>query len=152
MRLYLVQHGEATSEEVDPKRPMTERGSLDVSRMAKFAEEISLRVPLIWHSTKLRAKQTADLFATVLRPEEGMRERSGLAPDDPVEPVLEGLITRRTELMIVGHLPFLAKLASMLLCGYPADMVAFKPGGILCLECDPDRRWRFAWMITPELF
>jgi phosphohistidine phosphatase len=78
MKLYLVRHGEATSEEVYPKRPMTERGSLDVSGMAKFAEEISLRVLLIWQSTKLRAKQTADLFATVLRPEEEMRERSGL--------------------------------------------------------------------------
>jgi phosphohistidine phosphatase len=151
MRLYLVQHGEAISEEVDPQRPLTEKGSAEVSKMARFAQAAALKVALIWHSGKLRARQTADFLATTLQPEEGMRERGALAPNDPIEPVLEELEARQADLMIVGHLPFLAKLASMLLCGFLADMIAFRPGGILCLERGPDHRWRFGWMVTPEL-
>jgi|GEM_PF-18685 len=151
MRLYLVQHGEAISEEVDPQRPLTEKGSAEVSKMARFAQAAALEVPLIWHSGKLRARQTADLLATTLQPGEGIRERGALAPYDPIEPMLEQLEARQADLMIVGHLPFLAKLASMLLCGFLADVIAFRPTGILCLERGPDRRWRFGWMVTPEL-
>ncbi len=151
MKLYLVQHGEAISEEVDRSRPLTEKGSADVLKMARFVQVASIQVSLILHSEKLRAKQTADLLAAALQPDEGMRERSGLAPNDPIEPVLEELEVRQADLMIVGHLPFLAKLASMLLCGFLANLVAFRPGGIFCLERDPDRRWRFGWMVTPEL-
>ena len=151
MKLYLVQHGEAFSEEVDPQRPLTKKGLADVSRMARFAQAADVRVPLIWHSAKLRARQTADLLAAALQPEEGIRERGGLAPNNPMESVLEELVARQADLMMVSHLPFLAKLASMLLCGFLADLVAFRPGGIFCLERDPDRRWRFGWMVTPEL-
>jgi len=151
VKLYLVQHGEAMSEEVDPQRPLTEKGSAEVSKMARFARSADLRVPLIWHSGKLRARQTADLLAVTLQPEEGVRERGGLAPHDPMEPVLKELAARQADLMVVGHLPFLAKLASMLLYGFLADLVAFRPAGVLCMERGPDYRWRFVWMVTPEL-
>lgn len=151
MRLYLVQHGEAISEEGDRSRPLTEKGSADVLKMARFIQAASIQVSLILHSEKLRAKQTAELLAVALQPEEGTRERSGLAPNDPIEPVLEELEVRQADLMIVGHLPFLAKLASMLLCGFVADMIAFRPGGIFCLERGLDHRWRLAWMVTPDL-
>ena len=151
MRIYLVQHGEAIPEEIDPSRPLTAKGSGDVERMARFAHQASAQVPLIWHSGKLRAEQTAELLAKALQPSEGIQQVSGLAPNDPIEPVLEQLGVRQADLMIVGHLPFLAKLASTLLCGFPADIISFKPGGILCLERGEDRRWRLAWMATPEL-
>jgi len=151
MKLYLVQHGEAISEEVDPQRPLTEKGFAEVSKMARFARTADLRVPGIWHSGKLRAKQTADLLAATLQPEEGVRERGGLAPHDPIEPVQKELAARQADLMVVGHLPFLAKLASMLLCGFLADLVIFRPAGVLCMERGPDHRWRFGWMVTPDL-
>jgi len=130
---------------------LTEKGFADVSKIARFAQAADLRVPLIWHGGKLRARQTADLLAGALQPEEGMREGGGLAPHDPVEPVVEELEARQADLMMVGHLPFLTKLASMLLSGFLADMIAFQPGGILCMERGPDHRWRIGWMVTPEL-
>jgi len=151
MKLYLVQHGEATPEEVDPSRPLTARGSSDVERMARFARQAPVRIPLIWHSGKLRARQTSELLAVSLQPPEGIREVSGLNPNDPIEPMLEQLAASQADLMIVGHLPFLAKLASTLLLGSVADIIAFRQGGIVCLERGQDRRWRLAWMLTPEL-
>ncbi|MDH7498996.1 MAG: phosphohistidine phosphatase SixA [candidate division NC10 bacterium] len=151
MKLYLVQHGEAAPEEVDPSRPLTARGMGDVERTARFAQGASIKVPEIWHSGKLRARQTAELLAAALRPREEIKEVSGLAPNDPMEPVVSQLETREEDLMIVGHLPFLAKLASTLLLGSLADLIAFRQGGIVCLERGEGRRWRLAWMITPDV-
>jgi phosphohistidine phosphatase len=54
--------------------------------------------------------------------------------------------------MIVGHLPFLSKLASLLLTGSESsETVAFKQGGIVCLKCKDKNLWQIDWMITPEL-
>lgn len=54
--------------------------------------------------------------------------------------------------MIVAHLPFLSKLASLLLTGSEsASTVAFKQGGIVCLERFEGQRWQVDWMIIPEL-
>ncbi len=35
MKVYLVQHGEAESKEVNPQRPLTEQGMRDVQRIAE---------------------------------------------------------------------------------------------------------------------
>jgi len=43
VRLYLVQHGEAVPEEVDPTRPLSEAGKLDVERLAWFL--VDARMP-----------------------------------------------------------------------------------------------------------
>lgn len=64
MRIYLVQHGESKSEEIDPERRLTESGSRDVQEIADFLRTSdALEVNEIWHSGKVRAQQTAELLA-----------------------------------------------------------------------------------------
>jgi phosphohistidine phosphatase len=54
--------------------------------------------------------------------------------------------------MLVGHLPFMGKLASWLLSGTEqADAVSFRPGSVACLERGAEGSWTLAWMIRPEL-
>ncbi|RLB85244.1 MAG: phosphohistidine phosphatase SixA, partial [Deltaproteobacteria bacterium] len=54
--------------------------------------------------------------------------------------------------MIVGHLPHLGKLASLLVTDNPEKGVArFQQGGILCLEQDNEAKWAVAWMIVPQI-
>jgi phosphohistidine phosphatase len=55
--------------------------------------------------------------------------------------------------MFVGHLPFMARLASLLVTGASADsVVGFQMGGIVCLERDPtSRAWMVRWIVTPDL-
>jgi len=56
------------------------------------------------------------------------------------------------DVMIVGHLPFVSKLASLLLTGdESADTIAFQKGGIVCLERSAEDKWHVNWMVTPEL-
>lgn len=152
MRLYLVQHGEAKSELIDPKRPLTERGRQDVAKVAKFVASHGARVQTIWHSTKLRAKETAEIMAEAIKPTEGLIERKDLAPSDPVEGVGTELETIGTDLMIASHLPFLMRLSSQLLVGNDSHaIIGFRQGGVVCLE-HTSGSWSVAWIVVPELF
>lgn len=68
MFVYLGQHGEAEREEVDPARPLTEKGRNDVRKVALFTAGAHVRVERIFHSGKLRARQTAEILGGVLKP------------------------------------------------------------------------------------
>jgi len=155
MRLYLVRHADARSEEEDPLRPLSARGEADISAVAGHLAKLGLRVGRICHSRKLRAKQTASVIAEALSGGYGagslvMEESDGLAPlDDPA--IWYGRLSGvQEDIMLVGHLPHLAGLASQLLCGNPArECISFPSAGIACLERTGGGGWTIAWMITP---
>jgi phosphohistidine phosphatase len=152
MKLYLVQHGEATTEQVDPARPLTAKGRNDVQKIASFLKGAGLGPVVISHSGKTRARQTAEIIAAQLRPSDQVTERDGLAPNDPVKSVAKEVSGVANDLMIVGHLPFLGKLAARLLAGVESkNVVAFRQGGIVCLQRNEDQTWQVAWMVIPEL-
>jgi len=151
MRLYLVQHGEAKSKAEDPQRPLTERGREDVARVAAFATRAGLRVEQIRHSGRRRAEETASILAEHLSPAEGVVAMPGLAPQDDVRPVADILQDETRPVMLVGHLPFLDRLASLLVTGDAGrSIVRFQKGGIVCLVRE-DERWAVGWMVTPDL-
>ena len=57
-----------------------------------------------------------------------------------------------TDVMIVGHLPFLAYRASLFVAGKEtANVAAFDAGSIACLSRRDPGRWQIEWMITPEI-
>lgn len=150
MLLYLVQHGDAKREEEDPSRPLSEKGIKDVKGVASHISRLNVEVEEVLHSGKLRAKQTAEIIAEKLKIEKGISEKDGLSPMDDANMWAERLKTRTDSLMLVGHLPHLGKLASLLLCsGKERNFVAFKMGGVVCLKRD-DTVWSLQWMITPE--
>jgi phosphohistidine phosphatase len=152
MRLYLVQHGEAVPEEIDPARPLNDGGRADVRRMAAFLAQGGVRPDRIWHSGKRRAEQTAEILAQALALASPPEARAGLSPKDPTEGIARALGARNQAVMLVGHLPFMARLASRLVVGRDdAGVVAFQPGSVLCLEHGDQQRWTIAWMLPPEL-
>lgn len=153
MELYLVQHGEAKPEAEDPERPPTERGIETVRRMASWAAQVGLKVDQIRHSGKKRAEQTAALLAERLDPPNGVIAVEGLKPNDDVRPVAESLQTEHgpKPVMLVGHLPFLSRLASLLVSGNPeSGVIRFQQGGIVCLS-QQDGKWAVNWVMPPEL-
>jgi phosphohistidine phosphatase SixA len=53
--------------------------------------------------------------------------------------------------MVVGHLPFMAGLASRLLRGdEEASTVDFRAGTAACLERESSGAWSLAWLIHPD--
>jgi phosphohistidine phosphatase len=152
MYLYLVQHGEARREDEDPNRGLTEKGTKDVHQVAQFLQNKRLPVYEVLHSNKTRAMQTARIFADHLKPAQGVSEADNLTPlDDPK--LWAGRIAGMNEdIMLVGHLPYMAKLTGLLLCGdQEKTVVDFKMGGIVCLKRFDDGRWALEWMIVPEV-
>jgi len=152
LKVHLIQHGEATTEEVDPSRTLTAKGRSDVQRITSFLKNAGVHPGLILHSGKTRARQTAEVIAAQLGPDCHVKEREDLAPNDPVTNLTKEISGMADDLMIVGHMPFLGKLASLLMAGSESkNPVAFRQGGVVCLQRNEDQTWQAAWMVTPEL-
>lgn len=151
MEIYLVRHGEAESELVEPTQPLRERGRADVTRMARHAARIKVAVAEIRHSSKLRAEQTAEILAAHLRPVHGLRETDDLDPTYDPGKAQDAIEAAVEPLMLVGHLPHLARLTSLLLVGDPNKaIVRFQPGAMARLE-RTDTGWVLGWVLTPEI-
>jgi phosphohistidine phosphatase len=149
MYIYLIQHGEAKPENIDPDRSLTDKGVEDVIKTSNFMKNAGVKIDEIWHSTKLRAKQTAEIVAKAFS--STAIEIEGLKPNDPAAPFVEKIRKIDKDIAIVGHLPFLQKLASLLLTGSESnEVVLFKQGGLVCLQ-KSDSSWCVACMITPDL-
>jgi len=152
MTLYLVRHAQPKAKEEDSQRPLSSQGRSDIQKVATFLGDRGIPVSRIIHSGKLRARQTAEALAERLKATGSVSETDGLAPlDDPT--VWAGRLADTDEdLMLVGHLPHMSKLAALLITG-GADqpVVMFKPGGVVCLERDDEGRWSLRWMVVPEL-
>jgi len=151
VRIYLVQHGEALQKEADPRRGLTDKGKNDSARTAEFMKRSGCNVDIIWHSAKLRAKETAQIFAGRLSPAEGVLEKEGLTPNDPVSGAAEAAASIGKDIMLVGHLPFLQKFASILLSGGDDKEVArFNMGGVICLEKAAGGKWQITCEVVPD--
>ena len=151
MAVYLVQHGEAQRKEEDPERPLTEKGKRDVAKVAAFLARGGLKVEHIRHSGKKRAEETARILTDHLAPPSGVRAVQGLAPNDEVQPVAETLQLETEPVMIVSHLPFLSRLASLLVTGGEEQaVVQFRMGGCVRLS-EENGMWTVEWALTPEL-
>ena len=136
-RLYLVQHGQAETTTDYLDRPLSEVGRATTDHVAAWAARHGLRVNEIWHSGRLRAKQTADIFAQRLCTSSGAVARDGMNPHDDVRAFGEKLIDAPDSLMIVGHLPFLSRLVGLLVAGDPEMIVVrFSNSGIVGLDFD----------------
>jgi phosphohistidine phosphatase len=74
----------------------------------------------------------------------------GLAPNDNPIMAKEFLESAKEPVMVVGHMPHLSKLASLLITGNPEqDTIQFHMGGVVCLE--KSDKWRVKWAMTPEI-
>ncbi len=152
MKLYLVQHGEANPKEVDPERGLSDRGMEDVHRVAVFLKGAGVRVNRVIHSGKLRALQTAEILASAVMEEPKLEVTGMINPTDPPAPFATEIAELTTDTMVVGHLPFMARMVAHLITGDAEKTItAFRPGSTACLERDEAGEWSLAWMVRPEL-
>lgn len=148
MKLYLIQHGLALAIEEDPERPLSTEGKAQTQRAAEYLKSRSIKVDTIWHSTKLRSVQTAEIIAEALVCRE-IHARDDMNPLDTVEKLPEEILASHKDIMIIGHLPFLQKLADRLLAGSEeSKIIVFKNSGVVCL--DYAEEWKIDWLISPE--
>ena len=87
-----------------------------------------------------------------LCPIKGMIEEKDLSPNDDPQKWASRLSEEKEDIMLVGHLPHLSKLASLLLTDDDEKFfIDFKNSGLICLQRDDSNNWRLSWVVTPEI-
>jgi phosphohistidine phosphatase len=152
MHAYLVHHGKAKSAQDDPNRGLSEEGREEVTLIAEFLSGLRITLSLIQHSGAFRAEETAHIMATDIRCTTGPCRSEGLNPSDDPSEMANFLNVYTDDVLIVGHLPHLERLTSLLLTGNPDRRpVQFRNGGVVCLEKERNGAWSVVWAIVPDL-
>lgn len=149
MRLYLMRHGEA---EPAGERPLTALGRQQVEKVARAAGRAGAKPVRIFQSGILRAQQTAEILIQTLGLTEAPRKIAGLNPNDDPDTAMELLENLTVDVALVGHLPHVEALASLLILDDSSRaLLLFPTAGMACLERNPTtERWLIRWMITPD--
>ena len=152
MTVFLVQHGVSLPKDQDRERGLSEAGIAHVKRIAEVAKGYEVPVASIFHSGKKRARQTAEIFASALKPGSGVAEMMGLNPMDDVQAFSKNLSFQENN-MFVGHLPFMEKLTAFLITGnVNRPVFQFQNGGIVCLDQYGDQEgWVIKWTLMPHI-
>ena len=147
MRVYLIHHADALTKEQNPIRPLSPKGRGQADRLGVRLRALGVSPARILHSDKQWTLETAQRIAARL----GIENRAATASypintDDPIAPFLAEIAATRGDIMMCGHVDYLLRSASQLVCGNEKKkVVEFKPGNgtLVCLEGEGND-----WVIT----
>jgi phosphohistidine phosphatase len=147
VRVFLVHHGDAVGPEIDALRPLSKIGRTAVERLAAEAAVRGAKPSVVWHSGKLRAKQTAEAFWRACNALAEFSATRDLQPDDPPQWIRERLRGESREVLIAGHFPHLPRLLALIV----ADADTFPLHGVVALETlDEGETWKEIWRLSIE--
>jgi len=153
MKLLLIRHAHALDGLDDDARPLSDRGVKSLARVVRGLGRLGLEVDHLVHSPKVRAVQTADAVAALLRAEGSTAVHDGLA-EAPGNALLVHLRGQDGTVAVVGHEPHLTSLLAWLVAGRPSEdgCVELKKGGVAVLEGEPrPGGMRLMLLATPAL-
>jgi phosphohistidine phosphatase len=151
LQLILVHHGDAAGPEIDPRRPLSAAGRLAVERAAAAAAERGARPSIVWHSGKLRARQTAEAFWRACNALAEFSATRDLQPDDPPSWIRDRLRGASRDILLVGHFPHLPRLLALLRGANAVNDEAadFPQHGVVALVTDEEGdTWKEVWQVT----
>jgi phosphohistidine phosphatase len=143
--LVLVHHGDAVGPDVDPQRPLSNAGRASVDRLAKAVAAKGVKPQVIWHSGKLRARQTAEAFYRECNPFAEFSASRDLQPDDKPEWLRDRLRGEARDVLVAGHFYHLPRLRALLAGGSDDDFP--QHGAVALVSDDEGETWRELWRI-----
>jgi phosphohistidine phosphatase len=161
MNLYIIRHAIAVDEgtpeyEEDSQRPLTDKGKKKMRQIAKGLRTLGADFDLILSSPYVRAKETAEILAEVLKTKTAVAFSENLIPmGDP-----DLLIAEMNEkysansVALVGHEPHLSALISLLVSENASLDMTLKKGGVCRLSADDlhhNRKAALEWLLTPGI-
>jgi phosphohistidine phosphatase len=158
LELYLIRHGVAAerSDEYpdDSKRPLTSGGISRLRKEAKALDEMEIGFDHIITSPLARARQTADVFAELLKSKPSLSQSDALAPAGTPAGVMQELAKylRKGRIALVGHEPNMGELAARLIGA--RTPLEFKKGAICRIDFDvppPKGTGQLRWFVTPRM-
>ena len=140
MVIILVHHADAVTGIVDATRPLSELGRQQAASVSSRIVTRGVKPTAVWHSGKLRARETAEIYWHAVNPAATFAAQRGLQPDDDPENLADVLGVETDDLMVVSHYPLLPGLLKELT---GAD-TAFPQHGAVALE-RVDGKWIERW-------
>ena len=147
MKVYLVHHVDALSKEQDPARHISAKGIAQADRIGARLKALGAAPVRILHSDKQWTIDTAERIAVQL----GLADKTAktaypINTDNPVDPFIAEINASPGDIMMCGHVDYLLRSASKLVCGdEKRKVIEFKPGNgtTACLEGSGT-----SWMVT----
>ena len=161
MKLYLIRHSNAVEPgtpdyEDDSQRPLTEKGRDKMRKIASALDQLGVQPDLILSSPFVRAMQTAEILAKVMKYKKEIAYSDSLMPLGNADTLI-GEINEKyqaDELILVGHEPSLSTLVGVLTGAGAEIAINFKNGGVCCLSVDDlhvERKAMLDWFLTPKI-
>ena len=119
-----------------------------MARLAAEAAARGARPAVVWHSGKLRARQTAEAFWRACNALAEFSATRDLQPDDPVSWIRDRLFGESRDVLLAGHFPHLPRLLELLV---PHGVVGsgFPVNGVVALSSSDDGvTWTTDWTLT----
>ena len=161
MKIYLIRHSNAVDPgtpgyEDDSLRPLTEKGRDKMKDIASALKELNVKPDLIVSSPYVRAQQTAEILAKVLKYKPELAFSDALVPMGNADNIIGEINEKYSvdELVLVGHEPCLSVLIGTLIAGNPELTINLKNGGVCCLSSDDlhtERKAVLEWLLTPKI-
>ncbi len=148
--IYLVRHAIAEDRDAerwpdDALRPLTKDGEKKFRRAARGLREVASTVDVVLASPYVRAWRTAEILHEEAKWPAPAREERLEAWRDPSDGL--ALTGGDGTIALVGHEPYLSRLASLVLTGDDDKVhIDFKKGGVILLEGTMLR-----WYATPKM-
>ena len=141
----------------DNDRPLTSEGVKKMHKAAKGLKHLDLDLDAILTSPYRRAYATAEIVADALKLKKKMKVADELASNGDPHKLIKRLAeeySAKSEVMLVGHEPYLSKLVSVLIGAKAQLALDFKKGGLCKLTADSLHYGRCAtleWWLPPKL-
>jgi phosphohistidine phosphatase len=155
MELYLMQHGPALPKEQDPDEGLSPEGEARIHASGKAINKMGITFDAILSSPKKRSKQTAAIVAEEAGIPSGKiieteKVKAMTPPDETIACLRD--YTAYNRVLVAGHLPSLAELASTLLTEGSKAHIAFERGGCCRIDVEdlPTHSGQLKWYLTPD--
>jgi phosphohistidine phosphatase len=147
MRVILIRHGNASMSSPlgDNGRWLTIAGREQARETGRALARHAIRPTQVWTSPLVRAVQTAELVVAGIEYAGEIESRDDLYSESDLDGLIDaiGKLGDRETVCVIGHQPFMSKIASALL-GYSVS--GFTTGAAYCLRIEgakAELEWRW---------
>jgi phosphohistidine phosphatase len=156
VQVCLVRHGEAVSGGADAERALSPEGEKGIDQLAQALAVLGVKPDVILSSPLLRARQTGVILQRALSPEVALTSEELLAPEASTERLIHRLreLPRDATVFLIGHLPQLGELLTILVWGQPEREMPISKGGVCFIEFEGAPRvgdGKLRWLLTNKI-